>query len=148
MNGLGCDMLHKALKKARVRAGLTMDAAGEKLGLSQSSLSRIENGDTGVSSQRLVDFASAYGVSPSALLNGSVEPGMSEADLERLGLVVEFIETELADVQPRPAPGQVKDLVVTIFKQETKIAWDTGLDFDPSRYSDLVSLLCKQAGTT
>ena len=69
MNDLGCDMLHKKLKEARIGAGLTMEAAGEKLGLSQSSLSRIEHGDTGVSSQRLVDFASAYGVSPLSLIH-------------------------------------------------------------------------------
>ncbi|RLJ59104.1 transcriptional regulator with XRE-family HTH domain [Litoreibacter meonggei] len=139
-------MLHRKLKEARLGAGLTMEAAAEKLSLTQSTISRIEAGDTGVTSQRLVDLASAYGVSPSALLDGSVVRSMSETDLDRLGMVIEFVEASLADAKPRPQPSQIKDVVVTIFKQETAIAWETGASFDPSRYQDLVALLFKQKG--
>lgn len=138
-------MLHEKLKIARVAAGLTMEDAGRRLGLSQSTLSRIEAGDTGVSSQRLVDLASAYGVSPSALLEGSVRRSMSETDLDRLGMVIEFVEESLADTNPRPAPSRIKDTIVAIFRQETVLSWETGAKFDPSRYSDLVALLFKQA---
>jgi len=138
-------MLHEQLKKARRDAGLTMEEAGQRLDVSQSTLSRIEAGDTGVSSQRLVDLASTYGVSPSALLEGSVVRSMSETDLDRMGMVIEFIEVALTDKNPRPSPGQIKDAVVTIFKQETALSWDTGATFDPSRYQDLVKLLFEQA---
>ena len=141
-------MLHKQLKKARLEAGLTMEAAGQRLGVSQSTLSRIEAGDTGVSSQRLVDLASAYCVSPSALLEGSVVRSMSETDLDRMGMVIEFIEVALTDKNPRPSPRQIKDAVVTIFKQETALSWDTGATFDPARYQDLVKLLFEQASNS
>lgn len=122
-----------------------MEDAGRRLGVSQSTLSRIEAGDTGVSSQRLVDLASAYGASPSALLDGAVVRSMSETDLDRLGMVIEFVEEALMSSDPRPAPSQIKDTVVAIFKQETALSWETGATFDPSRYHDLVTLLFKQA---
>lgn len=141
-------MLHDKLKEARVNSGFTMEDAGRRLGLSQSTLSRIEAGDTGVSSQRLVDLASAYGVSPSAILEGSVVRSMSETDLDRLGMVIEFVEEALVDADPRPAPSQIKDAVVAIFKQETTLSWETGATFDPSRYRELVTLLFKQASDT
>lgn len=137
-------MLHDKLKEARVEAGFTMEDAGRRLGLSQSTLSRIEAGDTGISSQRLVDLASAYGVSPSALLEGAVVRSMSETDLDRLGMVIEFVEEALIGADPRPVPSQIKDAVVAIFKQETALAWETGATFDPSRYQDLLTLLFNQ----
>ncbi|WP_107497948.1 helix-turn-helix transcriptional regulator [Thalassobius sp. I31.1] len=134
-------MLHETLKEARLNANLTMEEAGKRLDVSQSTLSRIEAGETGVSSQRLVDLASAYGVSPSALLDGSVVRSMSETDLDRMGMVIEFVEETLAEKSPRPSPRQIKNAVVTIFKQETALSWDTGATFDPTRYQDLMALL-------
>lgn len=138
-------MLHEKLKEARLNAGLTMEDAGRRLGVSQSTLSRIEAGDTGVSSQRLVDLASAYGASPSALLDGAVVRSMSETDLDRLGMVIEFVEEALVNAYPRPGPSHVKNTVVTIFKHETTLSWETGATFDPGRYHDLITLLFKQA---
>lgn len=141
-------MLHEKLKEARLNAKLTVTETAKRLGMSQSTLSRIEAGDTGVSSQRLVDLAATYGVSPSALLDGSVVRSMSENDLERMGLVIEFVEESLAGTTPRPTPGEVRDTVITIFKQETALSWDTGAAFDPSRYKDIVSLkLRRQNGS-
>lgn len=137
-------MVHEELKKARINAGLTMEDAGLLVGLSQSTLSRIEAGDTGISSQRLVDLASAYGVSPSSVLDGSAVRSMSEADIDRMGMVVEFVEETLVGVDPRPAPAIVRDAVVTIFKQETKLAWEAGTSFDPARYEDLLKLMFKK----
>ena len=134
-------MLHDDLKRARVDAGLTMDAAAAKLGLSQSTLSRIESGDTGVTSQRLVDLASAYGVSPSKLLDGAVERAMSETDLDRMGQVIEFVEEVLSDTSPRPSPRQIRDTVIAIFQQETAASWESGGEFNPRRYQRLVDAL-------
>ncbi len=141
-------MLHDELKKARLDAGLTMEDAGRLLGLSQSTLSRIEAGDTGVSSQRLADLASAYGVSPSSLLDGSAVRSMSESDIARMGMVVEFMEEALADITPRPAPHEVRDAVVTIFRQETTLSWETGASFDPTRYQDFIALLFSRSSGT
>ena len=118
-----------------------MDAAAAKLGLSQSTLSRIESGDTGVTSQRLVDLASAYGVSPSKLLDGAVERAMSETDLDRMGQVIEFVEEVLSDTSPRPSPRQIRDTVIAIFQQETAASWESRAAFDPTRYRTLIETL-------
>lgn len=118
-----------------------MTDAAKKAGISQSSLSRIEAGDSNVSSQRLVDLAGAYGVSPSMLLNGAVERSLSDTDLDRIGQVIELVEEILADTAPRPNPRQVRETVLAIFRQETEATWKSGLDFDPTRYRALIETL-------
>ena len=118
-----------------------MTDAAEKLGVSQSTLSRIEAGDSNVSSQRLVDLASAYGVSPSKLLDGAVERAMSDTDLDRIGQVIEFVEEILTETSPRPSPRHVRETVLAIFRQETAVSWEAGGCFDPTRYRDLIETL-------
>ena len=132
-------MLHLELKKARQAAGMSMDEVAEKIGVSQSTLSRIEAGVAGVSSQRLIDMASAYGLSPSSLLDGSAVRTMSDTDLDRIGQVIEFVEEVLADELPRPDPKQIRDTVIAIFKQETLASWEGQGTFNPRRFEDLVS---------
>lgn len=134
-------MLHDDLKQARLDAGLTMTEAAAKLGVSQSTLSRIEAGDSNVSSQRLADLASVYGVSPSRLLDGAVERAMSDNDLDRIGQVIEFVEEILTETAPRPSPRQIRDTVLAIFRQETAASWESGATFDPTRYRTLIETL-------
>ncbi len=146
MTDIGRDtaLLHEKLKTARLDAGLTMEKAAECLGLSQSTLSRIESGDTNVSSQRLVDLASAYGVSPSKLLDEAVVRSMSETDLDRIGLVIEFVEEVLVDTTPRPSPRQIRETVLAIFRQETEASWEAGSTFNPLRYRALINILIEK----
>ncbi|WP_413219526.1 helix-turn-helix domain-containing protein [Tritonibacter mobilis] len=134
-------MLNELIKRARLEAGLTLDQAAAKMGLSQSTMSRIETGETTITADRLVDLASAYGVSPSQLLDGAVVRSMSQTDLDRIGAVIEFVEIIAEDQTPRPSPQKIRDTVLAIFRQETSSAWETGAAFDPSRYSELVTML-------
>lgn len=132
------------LKQARKDAGLTMVVAAEKLGITQGSLSRIESGDTAVSSQRLIDMAGVYGVSPSSLMDGAVVNALSEKDLDRIGQVIEFVEEVLSQQSSRPSPTVVREAVLAIFKQESASAYKSGADFDPTRYRELMSVLIKK----
>ncbi|UTS82227.1 helix-turn-helix domain-containing protein [Phaeobacter piscinae] len=134
-------MLNELIKRARLQAGLTLDQAASKLGLSQSSMSRIETGETAITADRLVDLASAYGVSPSQLLEGAVVRSLSDTDLDRMGAVIEFIVTTAGDQDPRPSPKTIRDTILAIFRQETASAWETGAAFDPTRYRELVTML-------
>ena len=118
-----------------------MTDAAKKLGVSQSTLSRIEAGGSKVSSQRLADLASAYGVSPSRLLDGAVVRAMSDTDLDRIGQVIEFVEDVLVDASPRPRPTQIRETVLAIFRQETAVTWETGTAFDPTRYRAFIEAL-------
>jgi transcriptional regulator with XRE-family HTH domain len=137
----GDAVLNELIKQARMEAGLTLDQAAEKLGISQSSVSRIETGETAVTAQRLVDMAAAYRVSPSQLLDGAVVGSMSETDLDRIGAVIEFVDAAAADQTPRPSPQTIRQTVLAIFRQETATAWETGAAFDPTRYRELVTIL-------
>lgn len=134
-------MLNELIKQARLEAGLTLDQAAAKLGLSQSTMSRIETGETAITAQRLVDMASAYGVSPSQLLDGAVVRSMSETDLDRIGAVIEFVDAAATDQSPRPSSQTIRQTVLAIFRQETASAWETGASFDPTRYRELVTML-------
>lgn len=136
-------MLNEIIKQARLEAGLTLDQAAEKMGLSQSTMSRIETGETAITAQRLVDMASAYGVSPSQLLDGAVVRSMSETDLDRIGAVIEFVDAAAADQSPRPSSQTIRQTVLAIFRQETAFSWETGAAFDPTRYRELVTMLLR-----
>lgn len=132
------------LKQARKNAGLTMVDAAKELGITQSSLSRIENGDTGVPSQRLIDMAGLYGVSPSSLMDGAVVNALSDKDLDRIGRVIEFVEEVLSEHSSRPKPTVVRETILAIFKQESASVYKSGADFDPTRYRELMSILIKK----
>ena len=132
------------LKQARNDAGLTMVDAAKKLGITQGSLSRIESGDTGVSSQRLIDMAGLYGVSPSSLMDGAVVNALSDKDLDRIGQVIEFVEEVLSEHSSRPKPTVVRETILAIFKQESASVYKSGADFDPTRYRELMSILIKR----
>jgi transcriptional regulator with XRE-family HTH domain len=132
------------LKQARNDAGLTMVDAAKKLGITQGSLSRIESGDTGVSSQRLIDMAGLYGVSPSSLMDGAVVNALSDKDLDRIGQVIEFVEEVLSEHSSRPKPTVVRETILAIFKQESASVYKSGADFDPTRYRELMSILIKK----
>jgi len=137
-------VLHDDLKKARLDAGLTTAQAAERLGINQSSLSRIETGETAVSSQRLIDLARLYGVSPSKLLDGAVVNALAEEDLNRLGQVITFVEDVLQGQETRPSPETIRDTILAIFRQESEAAWESGAEFNPARYRDLISILVKK----
>tara|TARA_R110002096_G_scaffold147466_2_gene307285 strand:+ start:11114 stop:11530 length:417 start_codon:yes stop_codon:yes gene_type:complete len=134
-------LLYQDLKKARIAAGMTMEVVAKRLGIAQSTLSRIETGDTGVTSQRLADLCAVYGVKPSTLLDAAAVNSMSDRELDRIGAVIEFVEQVLADVVPRPAPSQIRKTVLAIFRQETISTATTGSEFDPTRYHDLIKIL-------
>jgi transcriptional regulator with XRE-family HTH domain len=139
-------VLHDDLKRARQQLGLSMDEAAKKLGVSQSQLSRIESGKSGITSQRLAELAGLYGVSASKLLDGQTVRTMSDTDLDRMGKVIEFVESILADHNPRPSPQVISNAVITIFRHETLAVHGTSKTFDPTAYRDiLISMVGKNA---
>jgi len=131
-------VLHEDLKRARQQLGLSMVEAAKKLGLSQSQLSRIESGRSGITSQRLAELAGLYGISVSKLLDGQTVRTMSDTDLDRMGLVIEFVETIVADHNPRPSPQAIRNAVITIFRHETLSVQGTSKSFDPTTYRDIL----------
>src|ERR1700694_683787 len=72
LNGDGSVPVHRhigiAIRSARQRAGLTLRGMAERLQVSPSTISAIENGKTGVSVARLESLAQVLGTSSSRLL--------------------------------------------------------------------------------
>jgi transcriptional regulator with XRE-family HTH domain len=131
-------VLHGDLKRARKQLGLSMVEAARKLGLSQSQLSRIESGKSGITSQRLAELAGLYGISVSKLLEGQTVRTMSDTDLDRMRKVIEFVESVLADHNPRPSPQVISNAVITIFRHETLAVHGTSKAFDPTNYHEIL----------
>lgn len=59
----------KAIRRARVRAGLTQAELAQRVGRDQSEISRIEAGKTALTVPLLLRLARALGVPPGALLD-------------------------------------------------------------------------------
>lgn len=59
------------IKDARRRAGMSQQALGEKVGLDQSGISRIERGQRPVTVGMLKAIAKALGVRPADLITDS-----------------------------------------------------------------------------
>lgn len=120
-----------------------MVQVAEKLGVSQTMISRIEAGTRDVTETELVKFSDIYGVSPSQLREAAVIRPISETDLDRIGEVIEFVEVAISSADHRPNPRMVREAIIAIFRQENELARKTAVEFDPNRYSELVSILLR-----
>ncbi|PYE81423.1 helix-turn-helix domain-containing protein [Pseudoroseicyclus aestuarii] len=67
------------IKEMRQERGWTVDVLADKVGMSRSYVSEIENGKKTVNNLRLSKFAEAFGVWPADLIDdGSVDPDIVE----------------------------------------------------------------------
>lgn len=127
------------LQTAREHIDLSLVDAAKLLGVPKTNLWRWENDETRIYAERLVDIASAYGLSVSALFEGKIVTAPTQTDFERLGIVVEHIEIIIQKLKVRPKPESVRTAVVEVLRLETARVLETkGSKFDPSRYNGLV----------
>jgi len=120
-----------------------MVQVGEQLGMSQSVISRIEAGRRDVTETELTRFAELYGVSPSQLRDAAMLRRITDTDIDRMGEVIEFVETVITQEESRPPPKLVRETILAIFRQEDDLFRKTAVSFDPSRYSELVAILLR-----
>lgn len=64
--------IHKTLREAREKFGMSQDDAARHLGISGASFSRMESGKSSVTTDRLFKLAALYRVSAASLLEGAV----------------------------------------------------------------------------
>lgn len=62
------------LRKIRERKRLTQEDIGERTGLSQAYVSKVENGDSIPSAETLEKWARALGVGVQQIVGGGIEP--------------------------------------------------------------------------
>lgn len=130
--------LHQTIKKARQQRGLSLSGAAELLGMSKTSLHRMETGGS-VSMEKLVAIASGYGISPGSLLDGSIQVPISEMDLELVAEVVRLVLVTSHDMKPQPEPNRLAATVVEVIKltQQDRARAD-GSSTDPARYAGVI----------
>ena len=83
------------LKELRNHNNLTQEQIAEKLGVSQRSVSRWENGNTMPDISVLIELADYYEVDLREILNGERKMEIMTEDLkETLEMVVDYTDTE------------------------------------------------------
>lgn len=134
--------IHQTLKEARTKIGMSQEQAADFLGISGASFSRMEAGQSAVTTNRLVRLAALYKVSASALLEGSVVMEPTTMDMKRLKLVVIEIERIISALNARPSPEKIAEATATLYTTEIDfIIRHPRESFDPSRHAPLLELI-------
>ena len=134
--------IHQTLKQAREQAGLTLEHAAECIGISGASFSRMENGLSKVTTDRLEMLAALYEVSASALVEGSIVTKPSTIDIDRLKLVVETVQQVVNEQAATPSPEKMAMAVSELYRLEiTHIVNDATAVFDPSRHLRIIQTI-------
>ena len=139
--------LYDRIREARERAGLTVNEAAEKLGVSRVQIWRMENKTETITAERLFIIAAIYQVDPYALFKGIDATTQSYTSLySRIGEIVAMVEQEVQRQDAKPPPDVVGEAVVEILRQETRGRTSPPTEpLDPEKYQGLVALLFKQA---
>lgn len=137
--------IYQTLREARLQAGLSLEKAAECIGISGASFSRMENGLSKVSTDRLEMLASLYRVSAFDLIEGSIITMPSTVDLDRMRAVVEAVQAGVYSLRVRPSPEKVGTAVTEIYRMEIeRIVNDLKAEFDPTRYNGLIEAMFRK----
>lgn len=134
--------IHKTLKQAREHAGLTLEKAAECIGISGASFSRMENGLSKVTMDRLEMLSALYEVSASALVEGAIVTKPSTIDIDRLMLVVETVQQVVNQQRVHPSPEKMAKAVAELYRLEINhIVNDATASFDPVRHIGIIQVM-------
>ncbi|WP_374428738.1 helix-turn-helix domain-containing protein [Tabrizicola sp.] len=135
-------MLNANIRAIRLQAGLSLDKAALRTGLSKSDLSRLENGHSPITATKLETIAAAYGVRAGDLFEGQIVPVQDDMNLDHLGQVVEMVERIIIALDTRPRPEKVRKAVVETMRLSRQDALRTAdAEFDPTRYTGMVKAI-------
>jgi transcriptional regulator with XRE-family HTH domain len=127
------------IRKLRKEAGYTLEQAAEVTGYPKTNLWRMETKKGSLSVDDFISLANSYGYSAGDLLNGQKTVAPSNVDLEKLGLVIEFVEQQIQKNSSRPEPSKIRLAVLETFKAEQlRLEGRKDGKFDPSLHESLV----------
>ena len=134
--------VYATLRKAREKAGISLEKAAEAIGISGASFSRMENGISKVTTDRLEELAKLYGVSASALLEGDIVTNPSNVDIDRMREVVEVVQSEVNRLKKRPSPEKMGLAVSEVYRIEIeRIVENAKAEFSPERHKCLIEAI-------
>jgi transcriptional regulator with XRE-family HTH domain len=138
--------LYDRIRDARERAGLSVNEAAERLGVSRVQIWRMENKTETISAERLFMIAALYQVDPYELFRGSQATTRSvNAMYRQIGEVVAMVEAEVQRLDAKPDPEIVGEAVIEILRQEARE--QNNRDPQPlniEKYQGLIALIFKQ----
>jgi transcriptional regulator with XRE-family HTH domain len=137
--------IHTTLKHAREQSGLTLEQAAEQIGISGASFSRMENGLSKVTTERLEMVAALYGVSASALIEGCIVTRPSTVDIDRMQAVVGAVQEVVNRLKVRPSPEKMGQAVAELYSLEIDhIVNDPKAVFDPQRHLGIIEAMFRK----
>ncbi|WP_127562628.1 helix-turn-helix domain-containing protein [Nioella ostreopsis] len=137
--------IYNTLRRAREQAGLSLEKAAECIGISGASFSRMENGLSKVTTERLEMLAELYQVSASALVEGSIVTKPSSVDIKRLKAVVEAVQGVVNRQNARPSPEKMGAAVSELYRLEINhIVNDPKAEFEPERHLGIIEAMFKR----
>lgn len=136
---------HKTLREAREHAGLSLEKAAKCIGISGASFSRMENGRSKVTINRLEQLAALYELSPSELVAGNLVSAPSTVDIDRLRLVVEVVQRKINAMKVKPSPEKMGLVVSEIYRMEIELlVKNAEAEFNPSRHEGLIEAMFRK----
>ncbi|SLN63860.1 helix-turn-helix domain-containing protein [Pseudooctadecabacter jejudonensis] len=141
------DHLYERIRDARERAGLSVNEAADKLGVSRVQVWRMENKAETISAERLFVIAAIYQVDPYQLFHGTKATACSQTGIyRRIGEVVSMVEGEAQKLDVKPPPHLVGEAVIEVLRQENGTSTTPNNEpLDATKYRGFVALLFKQA---
>ena len=137
--------LHHLLRKAREDREITLEQAADLIGISGASFSRMENGLSRITTDRLVQLSELYGISASALLDGAIVSRPTTVDLQRLRATVEAVQGVVGAVGASPSPEKLGEAVAEIYRTEIERIIDTpNATFDPLVHEPLIKVMFRE----
>jgi len=137
--------LHGKIKEARQQCQMSQAQVAEALEITPASYSRLESGQSAITTDRLQRLAKLFDVSAGALLEGSIVRLPHRLDMDRLKLVVTEIEHTIARLDVRPSPEKVADAVAEVYQTEIEYVFNQPKqEFDPSRHRRLIELIFRK----
>ena len=132
------------LREARERAGISLQAAADFVGISTASFSRMETGISSVTASRKAKLADHYGVSVSGLFDGQLIRMPTNVDVERMKSVVILVHQVIGDLNVSPSPEKIADVVSQIYTDEIKRLLNDSkaeLLFDPDHHRAFITMI-------
>ena len=137
--------IHNVLRQAREQSGLTLEKAADAIGISGASFSRMENGLSKVTTDRLEVLASLYQVSASALIEGSIVTKPSTVDIDMMKAIVEAVQEVVNRLRVRPSPTKMGQAVAELYRLEIDhIVENPKAEFDPNRHLGIIEAMFRK----